>query len=133
MPTFVRPNLAAPVRMEMAITAQNVSGVEPSGLLIVDFVGPAGAWVLTSKTVDAGGRTVTSLPDWVQACATPNEPAGEVPQQQCLNRLAAEGYRQVVTYHPAQRFGRFQAIETAIFGVLSLLLIGLSFLRIRPR
>jgi hypothetical protein len=37
-----------------------------------------------------------------------------------------------VTYHPAERFWPFQAYETAIFGILSLLLAGFCFLRMRP-
>jgi len=63
---------------------------------------------------------------------TPEDPSGETTQQRCLDRLAAAGYRQVVTYQPADRFWPFQTLETAIFGMLSLLLVGFCFLRIRP-
>ena len=138
MPAMVRPHLADPVRLESVITARNINGVDASGPggtvsgLLVD-VGPTDAWILTKETVDAAGRTVDTLPAWVAECATPNEPAGEVTQQRCLERLTAAGYRQAVTYHPADRFWLFQAYETAIFGFLSLLLVGFCFLRIRPR
>jgi hypothetical protein len=37
-----------------------------------------------------------------------------------------------VTYQPADRFWLFQAYEMAIFGMLSLLLVALCFLRTRP-
>jgi ABC-2 family transporter protein len=137
MPAIVRPHLATPARLDIAITANNLSGVDASGRngavrgLIVEF-GPPGAWVLTNETVDSAGRTVGTLPAWVAACATPEEPSGEIVQQQCIDRLTAAGYRQAVTYHPADRFWPFQAYETAIFGMLSLLLVGFCFLRIRP-
>lgn len=137
MPTVVRPHLATPVRLGIVMTANNVTGVDDSGPdgairgLIVEF-GPPGTWVLTNETADSAGRPVDTLPAWVADCATPEEPSGEITQQQCLERLTAAGYRQVVTYHPADRFWRFQAYETAIFGTLSLLLAGFCFLRIRP-
>ena len=137
MPTLVRPHLVTPAHVTTAITADNLSGVDASGPggtvrgLQVDAFIP-GAWILASDTVDSAGRTVDTLPAWVSDCATPEEPAGEVTQQQCLQRLAAAGYRQVMTYQPADRFWRFQAYETAIFGALGLLLVGLCFLRMRP-
>ena len=137
MPTLVRPHLATPVRVETAITSDNLSGVDASGPggtvrgIQVDAFLP-GAWLLANETVDYAGRAVDTLPAWVTDCATPEEPAGEATQQQCLQRLAVAGYRQVMTYQPADRFWRFQAYETAIFGALSLLLVGLCFLRLRP-
>jgi ABC-2 family transporter protein len=137
MPALVRPHLATPARLEAVITARYVSGVDDSGPggtvreLLVDIDKP-GAWILSNEIVDSAGRTVDTLPAWVADCATPEEPSGEIVQQQCLDRLTAAGYRQAVTYHPADRFWPFQAYETAIFGMLSLLLVGFCFLRIRP-
>lgn len=137
MPTMVRPHFATPARLETVITADNLSGVDASGpggtvrgLQVA--IGPPGAWILTNETVDSAGRTVDTLPVWVADCATPEAPSGEITQQQCLERLTAAGYRQAATYHPADRFWPFQAYETAIFGMLSLLLTGFCFLRIRP-
>ena len=133
MPAFVRPNLTTPVRYETVITEQNIGGSDPTapGGIQVNLGQPE-AWILSNVTVDAAGRTVTALPPWTSECAAPDQPSGEIAQQQCLRRLTVEGYRQVVTYHPAERFWRFQAYETAIFGLLGLLLIGFCFLRIRP-
>ena len=96
-------------------------------------VGPPGAWILTNETVDSTGKAVDTLPPWVAGCNTPEKFAAEPIQQQCLQRLAAEGYRQAVTYHPAERFWPFQAYETAIFTFLSLILAAFCFIRIRPR
>jgi hypothetical protein len=132
MPTMVRPHFAAPVRLEAAITRDTADGIDPSHPRIRVDIRKPGAWVLTNETVDPAGRTVDRLPDWVRACAAPDDPSGEDAQRQCFERLSAAGYRQVVTYHPADRFWRFQAYETAIFGLLSLLLVGFCFRRIRP-
>jgi len=137
MPATIRSHYATPVRLAVAITAKNLSGVDASGpggtvrSLQVDNEIP-GAWILASETVDAAGRRAGTLPAWVAECATPDAPAGEITQQRCLERLAAAGYRQLVTFHPADRFWPFQAYETAILGALSVLLAGLCFLRIRP-
>lgn len=132
---MVRPYFATPDRLETAITAANMNGVDYSGPnisgLLVD-AGPRDAWVLTNETVDSTGRAVKTLPDWVAECATPDQPSGEVAQSQCLQRLNAAGYRQAVTYHAADRFWAFQAYETAIFAVLSAMLLAFCFLRIRP-
>jgi hypothetical protein len=135
MPMWVRPHLATPVRLETVITADNnLNPFGPGEAVPALHVGidKPGAWILTNQTVDSAGRSVDTLPDWVAGCATPEEPSGEIVQQQCFDRLAAAGYRQVVTYHPADRFWPFQAYETAIFGILTLLLAGFCFLRIRP-
>jgi hypothetical protein len=138
MPTFVRPHLATPLRFETAITANNLNSYDASGpngtvRAVQVGIGKPGAWVLSNATVDSAGRTVDTLPAWATACMPPEQPSGELPQQQCLERLAAEGYRQVVIYHPAERFWRFQALETAIFAMVSLLLVAFCFRRIRPR
>ncbi|HEX7996060.1 MAG TPA: hypothetical protein VF506_19240, partial [Streptosporangiaceae bacterium] len=136
VPTIVRPHYAAPARIETAITADNIAGVTTTadgtarGLLV--DAGPARAWILSNRTVNAAGHPVNVLPAWVADCATPDAPAGEVAQGQCLDRLAAAGYRQAVTYHPANRFWLFQAYETVIFTMLSLLLFWFCFLRIAP-
>jgi len=138
MPTMVRSHLATPVRLESVITTRTITGVDTSGPngtirgLIMEAA-PADGWILANETVDSTGRAVDTLPAWVADCATPEQPSGEITQQKCVERLAAEGYRQAVTFHPADRFWRFQALETAIFGVLSLLLAGFCFLRIRAR
>ncbi len=135
MPTMIRPHLATPARFEAVIEAKDVTGVDVSdgtirGLLV--NIGPSDAWVLRNEMVDSTGRAVEALPGWVAGCDTPIEQAGEVTQQQCLKRLEAAGYRQAVTYHPAERFWPFQAYETAIYGLLTLLLAGFCFARIRP-
>jgi hypothetical protein len=135
MPTMVRPHFATPARLEIVMTANNVTGVDASGSNIRGLIvesGLPGAWVLANETVDSTGQKVVTMPAWVADCATPEEPAGEIIQRQCLERVTAAGYRQAVTYHPANRFWQFQAYETGIFAMFSMLLVALCFLRIRP-
>jgi hypothetical protein len=43
----------------------------------------------------------------------------------CFARLEREGYRQVVTYQPADSFWAFQRDETLVYLALTLLLAGL--------
>jgi hypothetical protein len=135
VPTIVRPHYAAPARIDAAITADNIAGVTTAdgsvrGLLV--DAGPPHAWILSNRTVNAAGHPVDALPAWVADCVTPEAPAGELAQHRCLDRLAAAGFRQAVTYHPANRFWRFQAYETVIFTMLSLLLVWFCLVRIAP-
>jgi ABC-type transport system involved in multi-copper enzyme maturation permease subunit len=137
VPTMLRPHLATPASLETVITERNLDGFDATapdrtinGLRV--SIEQPGAWILSSETVDATGRAAGALPPWVIDCEPPDFPADEVVQQQCLDRLAASGYKQVVRYHPAERFWQFQAYETAFFALLSLLLAGFCFWRIRP-
>jgi len=137
-PTLVRPHLLAPLHVETAITAQNLSGVKASGpggtvRGLEIGIGAPGAWILTNQTVDSTGTPVETLPAWVSACM-PTDPgkADADAERSCFDRLAASGYRQVVEYQPANRFWALQALETAIFLGLALLLAAVCFWRIRP-
>ncbi|GIF52795.1 ABC-2 family transporter [Asanoa ferruginea] len=135
VPTLIRPHFANPVSLEVVVTPRDVTGVDSSGGTIRGLIvnaGPPDAWLLTNETVDSTGRAVDTLPAWAADCAPPESPAQEVTQQRCVDQFAAAGYRQVVTYHPAHRFWPFQGLETAIFGLLSLLLAGFCLRRIRP-
>jgi hypothetical protein len=52
---------------------------------------------------------------------------GEVGHGQVLNCLGQNGWRQVVTYQPANRFWTFQSIEAALFLALAAVLVTASF------
>ena len=70
---------------------------------------------------------------WALAQCTVDIPAGREEHLMLGSRLNPRwDMRKAVTYHPQDRFWRFQAYETAIFGGLTALLVGLCFLRIRP-
>jgi hypothetical protein len=84
-----------------------------------DEVSPSvarGDWIIEQVVVDRAGSAVdlSSVPD---VCAD---------QAAADNCLAAQGYRFVETYQPADRFWPFQLIESGIFIGLSAVLLGLA-------
>ncbi|MFD1540496.1 ABC transporter permease subunit [Nonomuraea guangzhouensis] len=134
----VRPYVIPAVRDTVPITSANVAklGVTGSGgLAELAVAGPQGAWVLATETVDAAGQAVTA-PPWTVTCVAPPprvSDAHPVARQECFAKLAALGYRQRVTYQPADRFWALQGIETAIFLALSALLTWLCVRWTRTR
>jgi hypothetical protein len=151
MPHFVRAHLVAPVTAEVAISTDNLRGIQihgepgetPSGpiRLSVEAGGP-GDWGLANRTVDRTGSAAT-LPSWFGTCVSmrigPPPPAGITKTrtgtrrddlQACFARLTDEGYRQRVTYQPARHFWTLQLRETALLVALAGLLTGFCFWRI---
>jgi hypothetical protein len=76
-----------------------------------------------------------AVPLWIRPhpanCMPQAGPANEAEEQACFATLADLGYRQQVTYQPANRFWTFQLYETAMFAILAFLLAGFSFWQIR--
>lgn len=78
-------------------------------------------WQLGNGWLDAQGNRTDSVP-----CASDTQTL-----QQCLR---ADGYRgYYLAYQPADRFWRFQWIETGIYLALSAVAIALTFWRVRRR
>ena len=89
-----------------------------------------GAWVTENRTVDANGDAVEFLPAYAEDCAqTPNSDPAVI--EACFTRLADEGFRQEVAYHPASQFWALQWRETGLLLALALGLTGFCFWRIR--
>lgn len=101
---FVRPNLEAPiVTMRAAVVSQS---------LPLDTA-PPGSWFLDSGLVDAAGHRV----------AVPQCPTIIVTTQDLQRCYTERGYREFVTYQPADRFWLFQWTESSIYVVISALLL----------
>ena len=64
--------------------------------------------------------------------AGPEEAARRLLSGSAAAKIAAR-FHEVVTYQPANRYWAFQGIETAIFIVVALLLVGLCFWWVRHR
>ena len=87
MPELVRPHLMAPTRATVEITPSNVDEFVFEGprgpLQVAAQAAEQGAWVLSSHTVDASGRTVEtitgepSLSPTSGPCAPPEEPPAQ--------------------------------------------------------
>ncbi|WP_055483829.1 hypothetical protein [Sphaerimonospora mesophila] len=142
VPLAVRPYVIPAAQETVTITAANITKLGVNGstgeVEELEVAGPPGAWVLANETFDATGRAAT-VPSWAAACLLPPmpperaSPSGPVVGQECLARLADLGYRQRVTYQPADRFWALQAVETAIFLALSALLAWLCLRWTRSR
>jgi hypothetical protein len=149
VPTLVRPHLG-PASVTTRITEENFAGMSamsespggPVGAVRDLMIEPdlPGAWIISQETVRSSGAAVDVLPSWMGDCVAgpPPEPGGvraAGPKQRdtraCFDRLTAEGYRQRVSYQPADRFWTLQAIETAGLLVLAGLLTGFTFWWVR--
>ena len=103
-----------------------ITGASPWGPVseLKTEVDSPGAWVVRNETVTVDGQVADQLPGWVADCGI-ERPA--VVQAACFDRLGSEGYRQHVTYQPADRYWRRQAYETTLLVAMSLLILGFSF------
>jgi hypothetical protein len=93
---------------------------------------PPAPWIVREETLAASGAAVDKLPAWAVDCAAPPEEGGRG-QAACFRRLARDGYRQHVTFHPASRYWTLQAVETAIFASLALSLLAFGSWWLRRR
>jgi hypothetical protein len=153
MPLLVRAHLIPAKTVTLTLSADNfrglmTSGPEPSSTavatgpvedLTVNFGAP-GDWQFANQTVNAAGKVVKTLPSWVADCGQLPPRTGasqadrarlEPVREACFARLSQAGYRQQVIYQPAGRFWGLQWREAGLFAVLSLLLAGFCFWRIR--
>lgn len=81
---------------------------------------PSGSWTLSRHLVDPSGQTVLNRFGIPDACAA----AVDRPSAQaCLGRL---GFRDIVTYHPADVYWRYQWTEAALFVALAAGLIAFA-------
>jgi hypothetical protein len=151
---WVRPHLMSPAHTDLALhTSNNVGfGITQTGVQVVaNAPNFPNDWVYSSDIVNNSGQAPTAA---FLKIACPNlptgGPAGHVrsggrvgvsvkgssgPGQQmqdCVAKLAAK-YHEVVTFQPGSRFWAFQGIETAIFLVLTLLMVALCFWWVRRR
>ncbi|GAA2040263.1 transporter [Catenulispora yoronensis] len=128
VPMAVRQNYATPDRTTVPLVVQSRPGLQ---LQIVDSrltvrmpVDLPGAWVTSVNLVDATGTPFHGLAP--QAC----EGMLESPDS-CFAAINALHLRQAAEYQPGDRFGRFQGEEAALYALLSIVLAGLCFYRIR--
>jgi hypothetical protein len=140
MPMLVRAHLATPVDTTVAITLDNLRGLEGTGAPR-DFrfktfhISGAGSadWTLEEQTVDRNGTAPGSLPMWIEACMpNPTQPeSSDAVRTACIDRLADEGLRQHIVYHPDSAYWTLQWRETGLLVAGAMLLSGFAFWRIR--
>jgi hypothetical protein len=128
VPMALRAHYVAP---EQTTTALTLSATGPSEIRIegsrmsvsVPVVIP-GAWVVSTRTVDAAGRPFTGPAP--QSCV---DITGS--PEQCDDAINGLRLRQVAEYQPAGRFWEMQRDETGGYLLLALALAGACVLRIR--
>jgi hypothetical protein len=124
VPTWVRPNLVAPVTITgPVLTAPALQSARfgAEGQVTVPINIP-GAWIVSDRTVTPDGHAFTLL--GTSQCS-------DLPMPQTDDCLARQDLRQVVEYQPANRFWEFQGIETAILLAASVVLAAGGVLWIR--
>jgi hypothetical protein len=138
MPLLVRPHLIAPTRFTTAITATNLDSflIQNNGSPVhVTVRAPdPSAWIISNQTINAAGHAVNGVS--VSLSTGPCVPAAPPRppfSQDCFTKISQLGYRQQVTYQPANRFWAFQWYEMAVFLALTLALAGSCFWWIRRR
>lgn len=141
-PMLLRPHLMTPLEANVVVTTENMSGLQMSGpeenptvMQIEARLEGNGNWKLSEHTVNSAGQVQKTLPSYIAACGPP--PPNVVvttprpPMSSCFQRLADEGYRQQISYQPANRFWDLQWRETGLFFLLAALLTGFSFWRVK--
>ena len=138
VPQFVRAHLN-PVVTTTTVTPDNLGGFMMSGEggpvveMRVRTAAP-GAWMIGNETIAPDGKVASSLPAWLGDCVRPDpERMRPIADPACFKRFADLGYRQRVTYQPADRYWTLQAIETGGFLALSGGLFALTFFWVRRR
>ena len=138
MPVLVQSRLMSPETLTTELSPANLKGFmisdEPGAVdkqIEVEVgIEKPGAWVTENRTLGPDGDVLEYLPAWAEACAPGPQP-NPTTAESCFTRLADEGYRQEVRYHPASRFWTMQWRETGILLLLSAAVTGFCFWRIR--
>jgi hypothetical protein len=126
MPLAIRPHLFPPAHTTVSIEDQ-FSGQQSVSLggtftLALDYIpSQPGAWILSSRAVNAAGHPVSVMPT---ACLHQNDP---------LPCMASQGIQVAATYQPTSRYWPLQWTETAIYLTLALALAGFCFWRLSRR
>ncbi|ONI71538.1 ABC transporter permease [Kribbella sp. ALI-6-A] len=143
-PILIRPYLMTPVETTVIVTVENMRGLQLSGpgqnpvvMRVEAKADGEGNWKLSEQTVNSAGEAQKTLPSYLAECgppppnATAEEARSRQPLSVCFQRLADDGYRQQITYHPASHFWGLQWREAGLFLLLAFGLTGFCFWRIR--
>jgi len=138
-PVLLQPHLLTPTRDTIVYTVDRITELQITGppgsedMEVVEFavgLDEPGAWLVDLEMVDAEGRVVTDLPEWLVDCA-PHPGSDPDVVAACFDRLEDEGYRQRVDYLAASRFWQLQAVETGVLLLLAACVAGFCFWRVR--
>jgi hypothetical protein len=89
-------------------------------------------WVVARGWLDSLGNHLSDAQVF-GACIPQNPNAVGVTKNAVFDCIASHGWRQYVSYQPADRFWTFQAIETSIYAALAVALLALTIWWVRQR
>jgi hypothetical protein len=129
VPQWIRPHLVTPVTVDAPIGgAGTFMQFSPDAPPRVILDRPS-TWILSQHTVDHTGHP-SPLPASFQRCAqVGSEAAPDL--HPCFTRLNAAGYHQHLSVQPNSHFWPLQLRESALYILLSLLLLTTTLHRIR--
>ena len=131
VPILARPHLAPVVTETVVISGTNIEGLTRAtgGMAVMAAAPDPGGWLLSSRTVDASGRTVDAIP------LTPQDPACAPGQgiEPCMAEIERLGYRQVSTHHPPSQFQQLRWTEAALYAGLTAGIVAFCFWWLRKR
>jgi hypothetical protein len=148
----VRPNLLSPKHESLPLDPASMGFGSTNGgpqTLMPNPPNLPNAWVYSTRIVDSAGHDLTSQVV-AQTCPTLGNPTGgpqpapgsririAVPAgvhnalEECVTKISAD-YHEVVTYQPAGRYWPYQILETVVYLIAALALLGWCFWWIRRR
>ncbi|MGI5423162.1 transporter [Streptomyces sp. CA-179760] len=133
VPLWIRPLLAAPDRTNVPIETGTPISIQGDAEQIAVHLEAPGAWLTSQQTLNAAGQPAP-VPSSFADCL--HTESGLPTMQQidgCVTDLGALGYKQQVTYQPAEHFWALQWAETGLYIALALALTGFCAWWIRRR
>ena len=134
MPLWIRPHLFPARHTVIPVTSLESISLQQGGLNGRSFTlgagnlpGQPGAWLLSSRAVNAAVHAVSTTPAACTAQSVENDTSA------FLDCLSSHSIREAVSYQPASRYWDFQWTETAIYLALALALAGYCFQRLGRR
>ena len=134
VPLWISPNLIPADHTVIPVTSLDSISLQQGGLNGSSFnlgalslPGQPGAWILSSRAVNAAGQATSTVP---AACTAPSIGSSSPAFFDCL---ASHGIREAISYQPAGRYWDLQWTETAIYLAVALALAGYCSRRLNRR
>ncbi|NEB18132.1 transporter [Streptomyces coelicoflavus] len=134
VPMWLRPHLAAASQTTVPIEPDGAPiSIQDGAEQIVAHPEVPGAWETAQQTLNAAGQPAPVPSSFADCLRTESGPPALQQIDGCVADLGALGYKQQVTYQPADNFWPLQWAETGLYLGLALALTGFCAWWIRRR
>jgi hypothetical protein len=138
VPLWIRPDLfpTSQTTATIAASGASVSLRDNPGLSLTASIVPGqpGAWIISSKGVNAAGQPVATIPAACEPAVTATFQNPNMNGPSGVNAcVARQGIRVAESYQPASHYWPLQFAETGLYLVLALALVGYCFWRLNRR